>query len=324
MAIKNRWPKSIHSQIEAVFHSIFAFHKSKIESPDGLRSSRTWNLYRYECHRFADFLLQHGIQNLLDSEKIRDGMSEFLQNKLDHCVRLRQSRQTFETILSALGKLQHAINTYIDRHSIEVDPLDVEDLRMDFYSKGKTCLGKMSRKYDNRAYPDPQLLIETIDRRTLQLQAALQYEGGLRAEGVGAPANRRFKSNPLTEKSLRGIGIDPVTGLPIGQIASIEKGGKETVHFISVETYRHLERHIQIYGKLESGYSEFVNAINKAAKETGQYVAGRGSHGLKHNFAQRRYMECVDHGMSHEQAMQQTSLETSHFRMRETLSYTRG
>ena len=78
------------------------------------------------------------------------------------------------------------------------------------------------------------------------------------------------------------------------------------------------------HGKLESDYFAYVEAINRAAKETGQYAPGRGSHGLKHNFAQERYLECINHGMSHEQALQQTSLETSHFRLRETLTYTRG
>ena len=67
-----------------------------------------------------------------------------------------------------------------------------------------------------------------------------------------------------------------------------------------------------------------MEAINRAARETGQYAPGRGSHGLKHNFAQERYLECISHGLTHEQALQQTSLETSHFRLRETLTYTRG
>jgi hypothetical protein len=107
-------------------------------------------------------------------------------------------------------------------------------------------------------------------------------------------------------------------------VASKEKGGKETEHFVSVETYRRLEEHIRIHGKLESDYFEYVAAINQAAHETGQYASGRGSHGLKHNFAGERYYECVAHGLIHEQALQQTSLETSHFRMSETLTYTRG
>jgi len=177
--------------------------------------------------------------------------------------------------------------------------------------------------FDNRAYPDPVRLIEKIHDGTYQLQASLQYEGGLRAEGVGAPSNRRVK-NPLTAKGLRGMGTDPVTGGAVGIVASKEKGGKETEHNVSVETYRRLEAYIRLHGKLESDYSGYTEAINLAARETGQYASGRGSHGLKHNFAQERYLECIHHGLTHEQALQQTSLETSHFRLRETLTYTRG
>ncbi len=140
---------------------------------------------------------------------------------------------------------------------------------------------------------------------------------------MGAPSNRRIK-NPLTAEGLHGIGSDPVTGAPVGIVASVEKGGKETEHYVSVETYRRLEEYIRVHGKLESDYADYVAAINQAARETGQYASGRGSHGLKHNFAQERYLECISHGLTHEQALQQTSLETSHFRLRETLTYTRG
>jgi integrase len=184
-------------------------------------------------------------------------------------------------------------------------------------------LPKTSRKYFNRAYPDPVLLVESIRDPIHRLQASLQYEGGLRAEGVGAPDHKRFK-NPLTIESLRGIGPDPVTGEACGYVASVEKGGKETVHYISVSTYNQLKNYIQIYGKLESDYASYVESINLAARATGQHSTGRGSHALKHNFAQRRYQECVAFKMSHEEALQQTSLETSHFRMSETITYTRG
>jgi len=110
----------------------------------------------------------------------------------------------------------------------------------------------------------------------------------------------------------------------IGIVATVEKGGKETEHYVSLRTYRRLEQYLKEFGKLESDYSEYVAAITRAARVTGQYSPGRGSHGLKHNFAQERYLECIDHGLTHEQALQQTSLETSHFRLRETLTYTRG
>jgi hypothetical protein len=288
-----------------------------------LRAFGSWESYRKKAHRFVGFMGGKGRTSLLDTQSVRDDMTEYLEQKLAHYVERKRSRQTMETLLSALGKFEYAINHYIELHGIDVTPQDTEALHLEFYARSRKLLRKSSRVFANRAYPDPIRLIEAIHDGTYQLQASLQYEGGLRAEGVGAPSNRRVK-NPLTVEGLRGIGSDPVTGAPAGIVASVEKGGKETEHYVSVETYRRLESYIKVNGKLESDYADFVAAINQAARETGQYASGRGSHGLKHNFAQERYLECISHGLTHEQALQQTSLETSHFRLRETLTYTRG
>lgn len=321
--MKHRWPRSLHSQTEAVFHSIRSFREAKIDTASGVRSFGSWKTYKYEAHRFVAFLPGRGMTTLLDTLSVRNAMAAYLQERLAHYVERRRSRQTMETLLSALGKFEYAVNHYITLHGIEVPPLDTEALRLEYYAKSRKLLHKSSRLFDNRAYPDPIRLVEAIHGGTYQLQASLQYEGGLRAEGVGAPSNRRVK-NPLTGEGLHGIGSDPVTGAPAGIVASVEKGGKKTEHYVSVETYRRLEESIRMHGKLESDYANYVAAINRAARETGQYAPGRGSHGLKHNFAQERYLECINHGLTHEQALQQTSLETSHFRLRETLSYTRG
>jgi hypothetical protein len=309
--------------VEAVFHSIRSFREAKSGNALGLRSFGSWKVYKYEVHRFADFMLIRGLLTILDTLSVKAFMAAYLAERLTHYVEGKRSRQTMETILSALGKFEYALNHYIGEHGLAVPLLDTEQLRLDFYARAKKALRKSSRLFSNRAYPDPVRLIGAIHDGTFQLQASLQYEGGLRAEGVGAPCNRRIK-NPLTAEGLRGIGVDPVTGKPVGIVASVEKGGKETEHYVSVETYRRLEEHIRMYGSLESDYCTYVEEINRAARETGQYATGRGSHGLKHNFAQERYLECVDRGMTHEQALQQTSLETSHFRLRETLAYTGG
>jgi hypothetical protein len=313
----------LHSQVEAVFHSIRSFRTGKADNALGLRSFGSWRVYKYEVHRFAEFMLARGLISLLDTVSVRNCMAEYLEERLTHYVERKKSRQTMETILSAMGKFEYALNHYIGEHAVDVPPLETEELRLDFYVRGKKVLRKSSRLFSNRAYPDPVRLIGAIHDGTFQLQASLQYEGGLRAEGVGAPCNRRIK-NPLTTEGLRGIGVDPATGKPVGIVTSVEKGGKETEHYVSVETYRRLEEYIRMYGSLESDYCTYVEEINRAARETGQYATGRGSHGLKHNFAQERYLECIDHGLTHEQALQQTSLETSHFRLRETLTYTGG
>lgn len=289
----------------------------------GLRSFGSWKVYKYEGHRFIEFMRTIGIITLLDTLSVRNAMADYLEERLAHYVTKKRSRQTMETLLAALGKFEYAVNNYIELHGLDVPRMDTEVLRLEFYARSRKLLKKSSRVFDNRAYPDPVRLIEAIHDGTYQLQASLQYEGGLRTEGVGAPSNRRLK-NPLTSEGLHGIGTDPVTGKPMGIVATVEKGGKETEHYVSVETFRRLERYIQTNDKLESDYIDYVAAINRAAQETGQYAPGRGSHGLKHNFAQERYLECISHGLSHEQALQQTSLETSHFRLRETLTYTRG
>lgn len=321
--MKHRWPRSLHSQVEAVFHSIRSIRGRKADNPLGLRSFGSWKVYRYEVHRFADFMRSRQRESILDTELVCTDMADYLEAMLTRFVERKRSRQTMETVLSALGKFEYALNHYLEGHVIEAPPLNTEPLRLDYYARSRALLGKSSRLFSNRAYPDPVRLIAAIHDGTFQLQASLQYEGGLRTEGVGAPSNRRLR-NPLTAAGLRGIGADPVTGKPAGIVAAVEKGGKETEHFISVETYHRLELYLQSHGKLESDYWSYVEAINLAARKTGQYSPGRGSHGLKHNFAQERYLECISHGMNHEQALQQTSLETSHFRLRETLTYTRG
>ncbi len=318
----HRWPKSLHSQLEAVFQGIRSFRLTKTDG-SCIHSFGSWKVYRYEAHNFVRFIEDKKRASLLDVAMVAEDMGIYLTEKLEYYAVKKCSRQTMETVLSALGKMEYAINFYIEKHGLDDGLLDTEKLRMEFYAQSKARLPKSSKVFGNRAYPDPVRLIEHISNPVYQLQASLQYEGGLRAEGVGAPSNRRLK-NPLTEQGLRGTGNDPVTGRMVGIVAAVEKGGKETNHFVSLETYSRLEGHIKTHGQLASDYFLYVEAINQAARDTGQYGRGRGSHGLKHNFAQERYIECVQHGFSHEQALQQTSLETSHFRMRETLTYTGG
>lgn len=319
---KNRWPRSVHSQCESVFHSIRSIGSKKIDNPSGVRSFGTWNAYRRESHLLIEFMRMRGRDSILNAQYFQVDISDYLEERLACYVKNGRSRQSFETTLSALGKLEFAINTFIEIHMPDHPKLDTEKIRMHFYARSKKLLPKSSRKFENRSYDDPVGLIKSIDNGTHQLQACLQYESGMRTEGVGAPSNQL--KNPLTEKCLRGIANDPVTGETVGVIASREKGGKETEHFVSLGTYRRVEEYIARYGKLESDYIEYLAAINKAAMETNQYSPGKASHGLKHNFAQERYAECVAHRMTHEKALQQTSLETSHFRMSETLGYTRG
>ncbi|MBN2569408.1 MAG: hypothetical protein JXB42_08260 [Deltaproteobacteria bacterium] len=320
--MKLRWPKSVHAQVEAVFHSVRAIGQGKIDNPNGIRSFGTWKTYRSEAHRLADFLQNNGCDNILDTPEVARLTGKYLQERFNEAIQDGKSLQTAETRNAALGKFELAVNTFMENQGIQGQKLDLSEVRRTYSKLIHDNLDKSSRNFDNRAYPNPQNLINAITNSTHQLQAKLQYEGGCRAEGVGAPSNAH--PNPLTKENLGGIGKDPVTGEDVGILKGVvEKGGKATDHMISTGTYAALKNHIEIYGRLESNYKEYSESINEAAKKTGQYEPGRGTHALKHNFAQGRYRECVASGYSHEQAIQQTSLDTSHFRYYETYAYTK-
>jgi hypothetical protein len=75
--MKHRWPRAIHSQVEAVFHAIRSVREAQVDSPQGLRSFGSWKVYRYEAHRFARSL-PDGVGSLLDTPSVRDAMAAYL------------------------------------------------------------------------------------------------------------------------------------------------------------------------------------------------------------------------------------------------------
>lgn len=319
---KTRWPASLHCQVEAAFHSIRAVGCTKAEAPLWVRSIGTWRAYRNESHRFCRFLESRGTRNLLDGGQFADGLNEYLRLTLDRLAEKARSLQTFEAAVSAMGKLELGLNRFAELHIPGHTPICTSELRRQYLRLAAHRLAASSTPYDNRAYPDPFALVEAIQDEGCRLQARVQLESGARCEGVGAP--RGVLRNPFTRKNLLGIRQDPVTGESVGAIQTKEKGGKATVHYLTPETFQALEDYLCRFGELSSDYARYIKAINDAAVATCQHASYRGSHGLKHNFAQRRYRECLAHGMTHRQALAQVSRELSHFRLIITLTYTGG
>ena len=180
--------------------------------------------------------------------------------------------------------------------------------------------GASRRAVIGSAERDPAGLYAAIPDAGLRLQAKLMGETGCRAEGVGAPARG---SNPLTASNLLGLGTDPVSGNTAGRIVVTEKGGKQTEHFLTPETYRELEAQIAEHGQLLSPYRTFLRAVEASARATGQYAPGRGTHGLKHSFAHTRMHEAIGEGLSHEEAKQAVANEIAHNRMDSVDTYLR-
>jgi len=51
-------------------------------------------------------------------------MGLYLAEKLEHYAANNRSRQTMESMLSAMGKMEYAINFYIGRHDLDAELLD--------------------------------------------------------------------------------------------------------------------------------------------------------------------------------------------------------
>lgn len=166
-----------------------------------------------------------------------------------------------------------------------------------------------------RGYEAPDPLIDAIPNIPHRIAAMIQREGGARAEGVGFPRSRYSKSC-LTLANLHGIHEDPyfADGRLAGVISTCEKGGYTSRHYISPETYRDLEAHLKVSDKLGGDYRSYLECIENAAKLTGQFLKGRGTHGLKHNFAIEFYELAIAAGKSLESAMLEISRRCSHHR----------
>ncbi|WP_143337302.1 hypothetical protein [Humidesulfovibrio mexicanus] len=276
-----------------------------------IRGIGAWDVYRRDIHRFVEFLQRTGQCDLRQALRVSGYVRTYIAGRGQALRDAGGSFQTIEREISALTKLSHALDVYTERHGGE-SAADIRTVLSEEKAHWRTELAARSAGYTTRAYPDPEGLYAAIPDPALRLQARLMGETGCRAEGVGAPARG---SNPLTAANLLGFGTDPISGDAVGCITVTEKGGKQTEHFVDPATYRELTDYIAEHGLLASPYRTFLRAVEAAARATGQYAPGRGTHGLKHSFAQSRMHEAVESGMSHEEAMQTVANEIAHNRM---------
>lgn len=173
-----------------------------------------------------------------------------------------------------------------------------------------------------RGYENPEQLINAIGDSLFSLAARIQYEGGARTEGVGFPQSE-FSKSALTMDSLHGIQEDPYfkDGRMVGVIRTTEKGGFCGNHYILPATYRQLELLLKCCGVMRGSYRAYLTAIDNAAKLTGQYRRGRGTHGLKHAFAYKFLAEAFAAGKSQTSAMAELSRRCSHHRAEVATTY---
>ena len=257
------------------------------------------------------------------------------------------TEQRFELISSAIGKLEVALMKFYDKINLGVPSVHQTydfSVRQKILNEARNTLLVKETSDEPafaRNYENPKALIEAITDEKHQLAALIQYESGARLEAVMridkymTIHTSKLITNHLEDieyevinedlvkvPQLQGIKRDPHDNIEKGMLLTIEKGGKPGIVQISISAYQKLQKFLEIDGVFEINIAKYRRALIKAARKTDQNY--NGSHGLRWNFAQRRFNELQILGnLTYEQALQRVSWEMKHERAEITEHYLR-
>lgn len=304
---------SIHYQIQQVFLTSGIFtprvkkHEVKLQAKkrDPKSLGEQYTIYSYETadaylavwHQVGTYARLHfGLDSIyfLTSEHV----GAYLSQKIDEQV----ARSTFHVHAAAIMKLEKAF---------ALQGLKTCSFRSVIDKLIKEARSRLQSNHVPRAYVDPYGLIQSLIRDRFRLVASLQYEGGARIREVAL----------IKEIQLLGETEDQLTGNLRGKIHLIHcKGGLQRDILVSLPTYANLVHTVETNdGLFRINPEVYRRSIVRAAHAS--YQDYTGTHGLRWNFAQKRFLSCRDHGLSQEQALKKVSAEMGHRRGSITLRY---
>lgn len=300
---------SVEYQTAQLVYAIFREGTKKSERMDPqsehygkVASYNTMASYRQIWNNFFHYLKEHWqIKNAEHIEGVH------VAAYMDYKVEYYPSKQYLEKMSAALGKLETALLYYTKNKYGEALHYDFS-IRQKILDSARN-LKQVADNYHNRAYIDPELIIDGLIDEKHRLAATIQLEGGARLEGVGY----------IKQEQLKGYQIDTITGKKAGVIETKEKGGKVGDVFMSVASYDQLESYIKESGSFRIKKSRYLEDIRNSCQRAG--VTLDGSHGFRWNFAQRRLFEYAKAGYTYEQSLQAVSWEMKHNRASITLHY---
>ena len=251
-----------------------------------IASFKTMESYRSVWNNFFNYLKEHF--KLKNCELINE---EHIKSYIEYKIEYYPSKQYLEKIISALGKLEIALNRY-SKEKYDIPIIYDFKIRQELLNNARD-LKLVANNYKNRIYLNPYLVIQNLKNPNHQLAAAIQLEGGARSEGVTL----------IKEEQLKGFKIDDISKQSVGIIQTKEKGGKVGDVLVSLQTYKELEDYF------------IKNACEKLN------INYQGSHGFRWTFAQNRVRIYQKHNYTYEQALQGVSWEMKHFRASITEHY---
>jgi len=273
--------------------------------------------------------------------------SEIVQKWFKEKIEEGKSESYIQGISSAIGALEEGLRR-LARERGNMDSLEKYGVT-EYNFLGRKDIVKKSRKKESftstndevkaRFYEHPEKLVNTLRKEEHRLFAKVQLEGGPRVQvgvkGIRNTVNvrsHRLKENNLGHiqpirtgvyRQMRGIKKDKYTGKLVGQILTVEKGGKAGMVQVSEKTYRDIENYIANHGELRIKYEPYLRDLKKTASSQKQLKTDRSqaSHGLRHNFCRNRVDELRGYGFTNAEVRQIASWEMKHFRGETTEMY---
>ena len=260
-------------------------------------SYATKNRYFDVWVNLGKYMKSQGIKSFdqLTPELIKD----YLNSKLSEGV----SKQTMQTTMSALEKLEIALNRHAEatnshqRYSFQ-DAL--KEIRRE--------VRQIKAEVKPRAYQNPQRIIENLKNPDHRTVAELQYHSGARIH----------EAVVIKPDQLKGYRKD-VDGQTKGVVQIKGKGGKVRDLLVPVDTYNHVKKTIEQKGIWKVDQTSYRKALKEACLEVGEKPLG--SHGLRWNYASERLNVYVEKYGSLERALAETSRDMGHDRADITLRY---
>jgi len=299
---------SVYYQTSQLAKAIFEVGAKKVDRVDSahphfnkIASYKTMEAYRAIWNNLANYLKEHFRLN--DLEKIEE---HHILAYIDYKIEYYPSRQYLQKMISAIGKLETALNLFSKQY--KATPIVYDFSIRHFLLKEANNLELIASNYHNRAYTNPMQLIDNLPM-PYKLAALIEYEGGARIEGCSF----------IKSDQMKGFRIDNITNIPKGIIFTKEKGGKEGEVLVNKDTYHQLEAHIVKHGSFKINRQAYMSEIRSVCNNLG--INPEGSHGLRWNFAKRRMFEYAKAGYSHDNSLHGVSYEMKHNRASITVHY---
>jgi integrase len=192
-----------------------------------------------------------------------EAVNSFLQTKIASGL----ARSTFDKYAAAIEKFVVGLNKFQEQQNLPTISIDISQTR----EQAKEML---ERSIQSRAYENPQALINNIKNDVFKTIATAQLNGGFRISELNHMSLANFKNGGVFEVIQGKGGLDRQIELP----SNIYNKLLELANKPNLPN-----------NKFAFDMNQYRLELKAAAERSGQNYSG--SHGLRWNFAQSKYLE---------------------------------